>query len=389
MRNPRLAPVSLLLAMTVLAAGCERAPFESAAAPEAPSPSRQAETALSAQDALLEDARSYAADQEVSIREALRRLELQREIGELNARLEAGEPATFAGLYIEHSPGFRVVARFTSDGERTLQRYVAGGPLAGIAQAEPAGVPLMQLQARLIASHRAMQRAGIPADGGLDLRANRAEVYVRPASVGAARGVLARAGNPAEVVAVDHLARPEHGDDLHGGLHLTTCTSGFTVQNSSGSRGITTSAHCGNTQSHEGRSLNFLSEREGGSYDIQWHNRSRAVFLNTFWDGSTHRTVTATRSRSNQAVGNYVCKYGMTTGYTCGYIETTSYCYDGACTWIRVGRDGYNLSESGDSGGPWFNGGTAYGSHTLGIGDDAAYMAVNYFSGISVTVVTS
>lgn len=389
MQLPRLVPASLLLAAAVLAA-CERAPSESVTAPEASDAPRQhVQPIASADEALEQDAQSYAADQGVSIREAMRRMQLQQEIGELNARLEAGEPATFAGLYIEHSPRYRVVARFTRDGDRTLQRYVAGGPLAGVAQAEPAGVSLAQLQSRLEAAHRAMQRAGVAADGGLDLRANRAEIYVRPARAAAARAVLASAPGQAEVVLAEHLAVPEHTDDLHGGLHLSTCTSGFTVKNSSGSRGITTSAHCGNTQSHDGKALNFRSERIGGSYDIQWHNRSGATFSPTFWSGSAHRSVTGTRSRSNQSVGDYVCKYGKTTGYTCGYIETKSYCYDGACTWIRVGRDGYNLSEGGDSGGPWFNSGTAFGSHTLGIGDDSAYMAVNYFSGISVSVVIS
>lgn len=390
MQRSRLGSASLLLTTLVLAAACEPARSGSVTAPESSAAVlHEAQTAVGAEDALLRDARSYAADQGVSIQEALHRLRLQQAAGDLNARLAAAEPATYAGLYAEHSPRYRVVARFTHDGQRTLQRHVAGGPLAAFAQAEPASVPLAQLQARLEAAHRAMQRAGIRADGGLDLRANRAEVYVRPANAAAARAVLAGARGEATVVSVDHLARPEHGDFLHGGLHLSTCTSGFTVTNSSGRKGITTSAHCGNSQSHDGKALSFVSERQGGSYDIQWHDRSGATFNATFWDGDSHRNVTGTRSRSNQSVGDYVCKYGKTTGYTCGYIETTSYCYDGACTWIRVGRDGYNLSEGGDSGGPWFNGGTAFGSHTLGIGDDSAYMAVNYFGGISVSVVTT
>jgi hypothetical protein len=72
-----------------------------------------------------------------------------------------------------------------------------------------------------------------------------------------------------------------------------------------------------------------------------------------------------------------------------GTISTTSYCASGACTWVRVAGNGTNLSEGGDSGGPWFSGNTAYGSHTYGIGNDSAYMPVNYFSGISVTIATS
>lgn len=389
MRCSKLRPARLLLAAIVLVAGCERIPSESVTAPEVPEALlNEAQTEVSEESALLRDARTYAADQGVGIAEALRRLQLQRSAGDLNARLEAEEPGTFAGLYIEHAPEFRVVARFTRNGDQILHRYVAGTPLAQVARAEPAGLALDQLQTRLEAAHRATQRAGIAADGGINVRANRAEIYVRPASVPAANAALAAAPGRAEVVAVDHLAQPEHGDYLHGGLHLSTCTSGFTVRNSSGRKGITTSAHCGNSQSHDGKSLTFISERDGGSYDIQWHTRSSATFTNKIWDGDSHRSITATRSRSNQSVGDYVCKYGKTTGYTCGYIKTKSYCYNGACTWIRVGRNGYNLSEGGDSGGPWFNGGTAHGSHTLGIGDESAYMAINYVGGIGVSVVT-
>jgi hypothetical protein len=59
-------------------------------------------------------------------------------------------------------------------------------------------------------------------------------------------------------------------------------------------------------------------------------------------------------------------------------------------TWIRVHQDGVNLSEGGDSGGPWYFGGSAYGIHHCGIGNDACYMAVNYIgsAGLGLTVRT-
>lgn len=142
-------------------------------------------------------------------------------------------------------------------------------------------------------------------------------------------------------------------------------------------------------QSYSGNALTFIAERYSGSYDIQWHERSGATYRNIIKVGSNTRAITATRTRANQVVGGSVCKQGKTTGYTCGTISSTSYCASGVCTWIRVAGGSVNLSEGGDSGGPWFLGNTAYGSHTYGIGNDSAYMAVNYFSGISVTIVTS
>jgi hypothetical protein len=88
-------------------------------------------------------------------------------------------------------------------------------------------------------------------------------------------------------------------------------------------------------------------------------------------------------------VGSSVCKYGHTTGYTCGTIDTTSLCNNGSCTYVRVSGGSVNLSEGGDSGGPWFFGNTAYGTHCIGMGNDAGYMPVDYINqGLGVSVYT-
>ena len=70
--------------------------------------------------------------------------------------------------------------------------------------------------------------------------------------------------------------------------------------------------------------------------------------------------------------GEYVCKYGRTTGYTCGTIETK---YQDQCSWwdwltgwclysfVRVSTPTKTtaLAKEGDSGGPVFWSGVAYG----------------------------
>ena len=103
--------------------------------------------------------------------------------------------------------------------------------------------------------------------------------------------------------------------------------------------------------------------------------------------------------RNDQAIGGYVCKYGKTTHYTCGYISDKdyqpSYVPNASATFIRVDNTaGYDdLSSGGDSGGPWFLVYDAYGVHSGSPGadkNDAIYMAVNYISpGIGVSVMTS
>ena len=180
---------------------------------------------------------------------------------------------------------------------------------------------------------------------------------------------------------------------FHGGQSISTCTLGFSVRNSSGTRGVTTAAHCSNSQAWNGRSLQFRSERYRDNYDIQWHTSSGDTVSNRFESGRGTRRCTATRSRSRQSVGNYVCKNGKTTGYRCGYIQSKSfapsYVPSVNSTFIYVDGRSTNLSEGGDSGGPWFNGGTAFGTHSGGAGNDSVYMPINYVSGIGVSVLTN
>ena len=70
------------------------------------------------EDAVAQDAVMYAADQGVDLDEAIRRLQLQDPIGELDAELTENERDTFGGLLIQHAPEFRVVVRFTRGAAR-------------------------------------------------------------------------------------------------------------------------------------------------------------------------------------------------------------------------------------------------------------------------------
>lgn len=65
------------------------------------------------------------------------------------------------------------------------------------------------------------------------------------------------------------------GDDSssyhHGGEAISSCTSGFGTKTSSGTRGISTAGHCGNSQTDDGSSLTYKSEYRGTHGDFQWH----------------------------------------------------------------------------------------------------------------------
>ena len=196
--------------------------------------------------------------------------------------------------------------------------------------------------------------------------------------------------------------------DIYGGLSLSTCTSGFSVENSSGTKGITTAAHCRDEQYYNGTLLPWRDASYGGSADVQWHTAPGFTVENRIKIGLNTRNITGTVERDDQPIAAYVCKYGMTTRYGCGRIADKSYTPSGSCpgagchwnsTFIRVeASTGQNLSKGGDSGGPFFSGTQAWGtmmrqlvvSGSSGwIRTDAVYMAVDYIGLMDVDVLTN
>ncbi len=352
---------------------------------------------------LLYDAQIYASNNNVSTEEALNRFQLQDIAGELDSELNMNETETFAGLWIEHKPKFKIVVQFTRNGEETIKPYLKQhSELANIVEVRTANMSLANLRRDQADASSSVSASGIPTNSNVNVSSNAVELYVAKADRSRFDNALQRREirlpDRVRVITVEALA--ENTAYIYGGLPLSTCTSGFSVKKSDGTKGITTAGHCPNTQSYNGNSLTFQSELYTGSYDIQWHTTSAYTVTNKIqWSsyGST-RNITGVISRSNQAIGGYVCKYGMTTGYGCGYIKSKDFNANGASTYIWVANTAGNdvLSDSGDSGAPWFLNGDAYGTMTMkitpgtnGRGTDAVYMAADYISGLGVTVMTS
>ena len=124
------------------------------------------------------DAKVYAADQGIGLDEALRRLRQQHAIGGLGAKLAGNERDTFAGLWIQHQPEFRVIVQFTRDGEKTLRPYIENEPWAGIIEVRTASATLAELGYIRSETRRALDKL----DFGVRLKSNvienRVEVHV-------------------------------------------------------------------------------------------------------------------------------------------------------------------------------------------------------------------
>jgi hypothetical protein len=344
---------------------------------------------LSAREAQRSMAKGYAAEYGVSVEEAARRLSLQDQVGELEVELESREAATFGALYIEHEPTFRVVTLFTRDGEKTVRPYVEDTPLEGVVEVRKVDATLKELEAAQAEAARIYESKGVAFNSDIDVIQNRAEVYVHDDT--RERVQSSQLPDQAVKIPVDTLSTFE--DTMYGGRALSTCTSGFTVRHSR-AEGFLTAGHCrphpaDGGQYFKGTLMPFQQQDMQGSQDVQWHTSPGIDDRAYFRAGSnTLYPVRKIEGRSQQSRGRFVCKYGMSTGRTCGEIAGNDFDpgADFNDTFIRVCKPRAhicteNLSSSGDSGSPWFDGRTALGVHSGATGEGARqafYMAINY-----------
>jgi|GEM_PF-823890 len=350
------------------------------------------------------DAEEYANTVGVDLDEATYRLALQDEIGDLNEQLSTHEGELFAGLWVEHTPAFKVIAAFIRDGENIIQPYIENGPLESLVEIHPATVSLASLVTEQEVALALISDIDVQVDSGIDMSLERVELKVSERERFDAELQKRDIQLPAhvEVITVERLAEPVA--DIYAGLSFDNviCTTGFSVQHYERELGISTAGHCGNTPptpeldfKYSASVLPHQATAFGGSTDVQWHTAPAFTVRNWYFNGSGNYLVNATKSRSYQYVNEWVCHYGRTTGYGCGYImdlnaSLSSFIPGSTATYIRVWNPIVDMAEPGDSGGPWFSGNTAYGimvAHQTGT-NNGYYMAVNYFDDLNINVYT-
>jgi hypothetical protein len=104
--------------------------------------------------------------------------DLQTAPGHLNVALQAAESETFAGLWIENEPAFKVIVLFTRDGERTLRPYIAGTPLEGRVEVRQAKITLAELTAKGDEINQMLRDLALPFSTGVDVSKNQVIVYI-------------------------------------------------------------------------------------------------------------------------------------------------------------------------------------------------------------------
>ncbi len=134
-------------------------------------------------DAELQDAEAMAAEMNISVEEAVNRLNLQDAIGNLSATLSEKETETFAGLWIEYEPEYRVVASFTRNGKITIQPYIQGTALQEIVDVETAQRSLEELINLQQEVSDLSTEMGLSISSGINIPENQVEIYLTDESL--------------------------------------------------------------------------------------------------------------------------------------------------------------------------------------------------------------
>lgn len=360
---------------------------------------------------------AYARTFGVSVIEADQRFIIMDHAREVQKQLRAKFPSTFGGLYVEHRPQFRVVARFTESPQESLRTVTTDPAFVAL----PAAHSLTELRAAQEVIGEELHQNGTNFLSELNLTTSTVEVYVQDPSDATRRmGTMRTAAPLVRFNQTSGFLEPTLLEvSLSSGKKVVDqqsvyCTTGFGVK-SGNIRGITTAGHCTNEMrfgSRTGDPLVFQGERKQGSEDIQWYtypdtSRYRYVPSHRVEAGSQTRTMIAVRARSDMQVGDFVCKYGKTTYETCGLIGELEFeaTFEGAVgKFVRVRSDeGRTMTDFGDSGGPVYGKqtssgtfwNTAYGMvHGRGkqgteFYRDLFFMPTDHFSSLGLQILTA
>lgn len=338
----------------------------------------------------LKQAAIYAEQMNVSDQEAIKRLRLQKDVGELKATLLASYTDSFAGIWIEHEPQYRVVVALTSGSKNDITTLIHNQSLLeviAIAYAEVTYAELRTQQRQVIAMVNSL---GLPFESGIDIQGNRVEVYVENTEYLLQTLTVNGMVLPDRVVMIRvDKATSEDLVDIYGGLNIDDCTSGFSAIHNNGALSTTTAGHCeDDTLVYNGTTLPVIDYENTGSADIAHLDPVSFTPRNLFYFGSANLAPVYDVSHWNeQAEGEQVCHFTrLNDSFVCGFIADTDYQpqitgYNYNPTFVRVDAGSTYLATGGDSGGPWTSGNTGYGFTKAIPGSyptDAVYMPQNF-----------
>ena len=171
-------------------------------------------TVLTEEEALVQDARWYAKHLDVSLEEAIRRLEMQDDAlrTALEHELKETEKDAFAGLWLRHKPDFGITVATAGDPEDMMVKIepiVAGTQWEGTVNVKSVEATEAELRAARAEAERMLDRLGITYDSGDNIMKNRMEIHVEDKTGVERKLRKADLELPEHVVVLEGLARPD------------------------------------------------------------------------------------------------------------------------------------------------------------------------------------
>ncbi|WP_332644182.1 hypothetical protein [Aeromicrobium sp.] len=345
-------------------------------------PELPAMTSYGVDESILEDMRVIAADEGISLQAAVDKYGWQNAFSDIAGEVQAAHPTTFAGASINTSGPVGGTITFKGAVPSDVNTIVAGSPVpitlnGGMDHSQA------QLGNILETAHNAV----IAQAGTTDVNSHfdRAAGVIRSTVINPDAGFDSAAASDSvseevqdsleptpvpEVEITTSVDEGQSGEDwIRGGAILTvygtnimTCTSAFPVLETGGSSsgGLITAAHCDNNIWYSGRnSLTYVRKLPANHGDIQYMRGSEGIGQTFYYAVGKYRRITGLGTPSaNQTL----CHFGRGNDkQTCDEVKDVLTCRGSFCNLVAMK---HRRSSGGNSGGPWYSGGRAYGVHS-------------------------
>lgn len=350
-----------------------------------------------------QDIRSYSLLHGVSTAEANKALFLEANRDSALDAIEKEFKGRIAGIYVENSPTYKIVVRVKGYGQNEKRNIAVGSTISksnlpieiqyGAKETREVAKGQLNKAAKLASKYfsRVQTVSYNEKSGSIVVEVKGKSTTENLKKVDEIQSLWNNPNLPIEIKFVNWTIKPLV--DAHGGTFVAgqisptmygDCTTAFGIKNSAGTKYMSTAAHCPNNfkSKADGTPYTFVGEIPfAQSNDFQW-NSTTANITNQFYVGpTTTRTLTGRRTLSATKIGDSVCHYGLSTGYSCGTVEAVGTSigdpnYPGNF-WVKVNT---NICGRSDSGGPVFTALTiASGILSLGALDDATDECYGYY----------
>ncbi|MFD9948887.1 hypothetical protein ACFWYW_22880 [Nonomuraea sp. NPDC059023] len=329
----------------------------------------------------VEDLARIAASEGIGLAAAIDAIAWQDEFEKVAAELETALPGEFAGaVKNDDSAWFAFKGDVPAKAIELAKTLPVRVELAG-----GRGFSETELAAASDATHRAVLANPVVADASTsyDVRTGAIQVEAQTKTPANAQDLApARAlaaGMRVEVTIVGKASEPED-QYIRGGGTLGTCTSGFNLKYiTSNTKRHGTAGHCGRStatrtySNHSGdggsTSVKRVWWHVGGWGDLAYYTTGSKSPTRTFYYDWNKKRYADNRS-GMPSVGTRICHFGKNSGASCAKVARRDVSSGVLRHMVVMDK---NISTGGDSGGPWYYGGTAYGIHFGKIGGESAF----------------